>query len=427
MKNRIVLLLLLGSTVLPARNLTLDRCLQETLSRYPLAKQSGLLDQTEDLQLSDIGKSLLPQVSLSARASLQSDVTAIPSSLETLLSQLTGQPVHFESLGRDQYQAMADIQQTLWDGGVARARRAAVQSSTEASRRQLAADLYTLREKVLRLYFGILLIREQQEQVQLLRRELETNLDRVNAGMRNGVAQQSDADAIRVEVVKARQQQTDLAASDRSMRQQLAAFSGLAVPDSCVLEKPSIPGIAADAEIRRPELALFDARIRVLDAGKMALQAANRPKVSAFLQAGYANPALNMFESGFKPLYIGGVQLVWRLSERYTRSNQLQSIELGRRSLELQKEAFLFNTNLESIARRNEISKLEETLRNDEEIISLRGDIKKAAQARYANGTITVNDLLTDITAENMAAQTRLLHEIQLYLAYYELSYNLNQ
>lgn len=66
-------------------------------------------------------------------------------------------------------------------------------------------------------------------------------------------------------------------------------------------------------------------------------------------------------------------------------------------------------------------------MKNDEEIITLCNNIKKSAQAKVANGTLTVTEMLREVTAENIAMQDKILHEIQLLSAIYELKYTTNQ
>lgn len=46
-------------------------------------------------------------------------------------------------------------------------------------------------------------------------------------------------------------------------------------------------------------------------------------------------------------------------------------------------------------------------MKNDEEIITLRNNIKKSAQAKVANGTLTVTEMLREVTAENIAMQDK--------------------
>ena len=100
---------------------------------------------------------------------------------------------------------------------------------------------------------------------------------------------------------------------------------------------------------------------------------------------------------------------------------------LNQQDVNVQKETFLFNTHLEITQNNREIMKLTELMKNDEEIITLRNNIKKSAQAKVANGTLTVTEMLREVTAENIAMQDKILHEIQLLSAIYELKYTTNQ
>jgi hypothetical protein len=62
----------------------------------------------------------------------------------------------------------------------------------------------------------------------------------------------------------------------------------------------------------------------------------------------------------------------------------------------------------------------------DDDIIRLRENIKKAAQAKLDNGTLAVTDLIREINAENQAKQVKALHEMQLLMAVYQFKNNLN-
>ena len=66
-------------------------------------------------------------------------------------------------------------------------------------------------------------------------------------------------------------------------------------------------------------------------------------------------------------------------------------------------------------------------MQDDDEIIRLRTNIRKAAEAKVANGTLTVTDLLREITSESMAKQTKALHEVQLLMNISKLKYTINE
>jgi cellobiose-specific phosphotransferase system component IIB len=56
----------------------------------------------------------------------------------------------------------------------------------------------------------------------------------------------------------------------------------------------------------------------------------------------------------------------------------------------------------------------------------MAANIRKAAEAKVENGTLTVTDMLREITAENLARQTKALHEVQLLMNIWNLKYTLN-
>ena len=79
---RSILLLAVGFGTLPAQaQLTIDACQQKAQANYPLVAQYGLIRQSEQYDLENANKGYLPQLSLSAKASYQTDVTKIPFSL----------------------------------------------------------------------------------------------------------------------------------------------------------------------------------------------------------------------------------------------------------------------------------------------------------------------------------------------------------
>ncbi|MDD4639276.1 MAG: transporter, partial [Bacteroidales bacterium] len=67
----------------------------------------------------------------------------------------------------------------------------------------------------------------------------------------------------------------------------------------------------------------------------------------------------------------------------------------------------------------HEINKIKEQLTGDQEIIALRSSIKKRAEVKVENGTLTVSDLIREINAESNSIQERAMREIELLMAIY--------
>ena len=387
--------------------------------------KSGLIEKTKEYNISNAGKGYLPQVSLSAKASYQSDVTEIPVDLPG---------IDIRGIRKDQYQAMLQLDQVVWDGGNIRARKEVTRATSEVDKQKLEVDMYAINERVNQLFFGILLLKEQLKQNQLMQEELQRNYDNVAAYVKNGIANQADLNAVKVEQLNNIQQRHTLEATYRAYSEMLKIMINHPTPlTENTLKKPDVNALLYKGEaystefIRRPELNLFAVQNQQLEAQRKQLTAKNLPRLGIFVQGAYGNPGLNMLKNEFSAYYVAGVRLSWNFGNLYTRKNESRQLILNQQDVNVQKETFLFNTHLEITQNNSEIKKLTELMKNDEEIITLRNNIKKSAQAKVANGTLTVTEMLREVTAENIAMQDKILHEIQLLSAIYELKYTTNQ
>lgn len=407
--------------------LTLTDCQAKARANYPLVKQFGLIEQTVHYNISNANKAYLPQIALSARASYQSDVTQIPESLGQILSQMTGREVTFPTLSRDQYQAVAEVSQLVWDGGVVSAQKELALAGSAVEKQKLEVDLFALNERINQLFFGALLLDQQMKQTEILKSELMVNSDRIKACIQNGVANQTDLDVIKVEQLHAAQREAELKSTRNGYLIMLSAFTGIVIDESTSLVKPETDqAVLNQTTINRPELILFDSQLQLYDTQKLLLNAGNRPKIGAFVQGGYGQPGLNMFSDGFSPYYIGGIRFSWSLSGFYSQKNNINKLNIDINTVGLKRETFLFNTNLKVQQQHEEMSKLQTLINNDDEIIHLREKIKNAAAAKVENGTLTATDLVREINAENQARNLKSLHEMQLLMTIYNLKNTIN-
>jgi len=417
-KQFLVILLSIICQLSSMAQLTVEVCQEKAKANYPLVKQYGLIEQTAQYNISNANKGYLPQLTLSAKGTYQSQVTKLP---------ITIPNVTIPGLSKDQYQAVVEANQVIWDGGAISAQKKITNANTEVEKQKLEVDLYTLNERVNQLYFGVLLINEQLRQNDILQNELQTNYNRIASYKQNGVANQSDLDALKVEQINTQQRETELKSTQKSYFIMLSALTGLTIDAKTELIKPEINLAILNATTNhRPEIGLFDAQNKLLESQKELLNAGNRPKIGAFVQGGYGKPGLNMLTNAFSDFYMGGIRLSWNLSGFYTQKNNLNKIEISKKVMDVQKETFLFNADLKTRQQQTEIEKLQSTLSNDDEIIRLRGNIKKSASAKVDNGTLSITDLIREINAEDQAKQLKSLHEIQLIMNVYQLKNNIN-
>ena len=401
--------------------LSIEACYEKARANYPLIKQYGLIEKTKEYNLSNAAKGYLPQVTFSAQATYQSDVTEIPIDLDAI--GLTG--VKIPSVSQDQYKMELALSQTLWDGGAIRSERKALRTQAEVDQRDMDVNMYTINERVNQLYFGVLLAEAQLEQNKVLQAELRRNCDQVSSYIKNGIANQSDLDAIRVDLLKAKQTEAQFEHTKRAYREMLSRLIGEEIGEETRLVKPEAVR-PLTKENNRPELELYQAQIRNLEAQDSRITAGMMPKLGLFVTGGYGKPGLDMFEDNFKAYYLAGVRLSWNLGSLYTRKNDRRKIQTGIRSIETQRETFLFNTSLDVAQRNATIDKYIDQLKYDDEIIALRGSVKRASEAKMANGTLSGTDLTRDIHAEQSAIQDKILHEMELLQAIYNLKYVTN-
>ncbi len=407
-----------------AETISLDSCRTLARNHYPLIHQAGLIEQTRQFSVEAVEKGWLPRVSLSVRASYQSDITELPEALTSVLSRQMGVPLEpFQK--RDQYQAVLDVSQLIWDGGQMKAQKSAINANALVERQKAETDLYALNERINNLYFGILLLKEQLEGQTILMDELHQNLKKAESLKANGLLLQADVDAVKVELITARQRINELQSNLKNYCQVLSAFTGLTINEKSVLQLP-VAELPAAMENNRPELNMFDAQHQYLDSQEKAVYASVLPKVGAFLQGGYGRPSLNMFNPSLAPYTIGGIRLNWDLSSMYTRRTQLDKIAVSKKSVEVMRETFLFNNAIQRTQHQLEMEKIRENLKTDDELINLRFTIKRSAEAKWHNGTLTVTDLLREINAEHLARQQKKVHMIQLCMAVYQLKTDSN-
>lgn len=405
-----------------AQSFTLEDCWQKARNNYPLVKQYGLIEKTAEYNLSNANKGYLPQLNISAKATYQSDVTELP---EALIRRLG---ITMEGLSKDQYQVAAEASQLIWDGGVINAQKKVTNATKEVEKQKVEVDLYALNERVNQLFFSVLLINEQLKQNEILQDELQTNYKKVEAYKQNGVANQADLDAIKVEQINAEQRKIELLNTKTAYLKMLSNFTKTEIDENATLIRPEKNlFVLQDTVNYRPELNLFAAQNKFYENQKKMVNAGNIPKLSAFLQGGYGKPALNMFANEFAPFYIGGIRFSWNLSGFYSTKNNISKLDISKQNVAIQKETFLFNTDLKNEQDKLAIKNLQALLNTDDDIIRLRENIKKVAVSKVENGTLTVADLIREINAENQAKQLKSLHEIQLIKRLYEVKNNINK
>ena len=401
---------------------TLEECQQAAVRNYPMIRQYDLIAKTTDLTVSNIQKGWLPQVSASAQATLQSDVTAFPDQIQQVYQTMG---IDMKGLRKDQYRVGIDVQQTVFDGGAISSQKAIAREQGNVQTAQTEVNMYHVRQRVNEMYFALLLLDEQLVLNRDLQELLTQNEKKLASMLKGGTAAESDYQNVKAERLNVVQQMTSLEAQRSALTRMLSTFCGIEV--TAVVKPVPSAAVAQQQTNQRPELKAIDAQLRLADAQEKALNAALMPKLGVFAQGFYGYPGYNMFEDmmGRKWSLNGmiGARLTWNIGALYTRKNDKAKIQMQRESAENQRDVFLFNNQLEQIQQREGIVRYQKLMKDDEEIIRLRSSIRKAAESKLQHGIIDVNDLVREINAENAARVQQSVHEIEMLKEIYDLKY----
>lgn len=402
---------------------TLDECQRAAEQNYPLIRQYDLIATTTAMTMKNIGKGWLPQIAASAQATYHSDVAAWPESMYGMFEQMG---LDMKGLKKDQYRVGLDLQQTIFDGGAISSQKYIAREQGNVRSAQNEVNMYNVRKRVNDMYFALLLFDEQitlNDDVQELLMSSERQLTSM---VKMGTVATSDLDNVKAERLNAMQQNESMKSQRNTLRQMLSIFCGIEMISPV---KPN--SVEVNYVQNRPELRLFDAQKRLADAQEKALNSQLMPKLGLFAQGYYGYPGLNMFDDMMRHEWslngIAGIKLSWNIGALYTRSADKTKLRMQRDMADNAREVFLFNNDMEQMQQNADIIRYREMMKRDDEIITLRGNVRKTAESKLGHGIIDVTGLIREINNENAAKVQKAIHEIDMLREIYNLKFSVNE
>jgi len=406
----ITLLFITQIYIIPQTQLTLEDCYEKARINYPLIKQKDYIEKSKDYSVSNVWHGYFPQITILGEATYQSDVTQVPAALPGIV---------IERLPLDQYEFVADVTQTIYDGGIMSSRAGIEESASEINNQQIEIELLKVKERVNQIYLSVLLLNAQLTQLEYVKDDLDASISKLDAAYKNGTSTKSDVDILRAELLKTEQREIELNSSRITYLNMLAVLINEKLDDTTILSTPSQINFLTADEIIRPELKLYSAQKNLIENQDGLTESTIIPKAYLFFHGGYGRPGLNMFVNDFAWYYKAGIRLSWSISNLYSYGNESEINELNMQSIDAQTETFLLNTKITTNQQLQEMDKLNKMIEVDKNIIELRTSVKIAAESKLENGVITSNDYIQELNAEDTAKQNLEIHKIQLLLAQY--------
>jgi outer membrane protein TolC len=410
--------LLLGSLIIQfivygqSDTVTLYDCYRQAEKTYPLARQTGMLEKSNDLKIKNLNKNYLPQLNLNGSASLQSDVTELKLNLPAQFSF-----IQFPQISKDIYKVTVDVNQSIYDGNVTGYQKKLETFNLQSDQESILVELYKLKDRINQTYFGIFKLQQNEKLLNSNKNQLESKLKEIQSAVANGAMLSSNADALQAELMKIDQQLIETRTDQATAFQVLSELTSSSIPDNSTLVLPRVQISSTAFEDKRPELQLYNIMQTKTGVMKDMVNTRWNPKLYAFGQAGYGRPGLNMLSNDFTPWWLVGAKLTWNIWNWNLSKNEKKIYDIQNDIIGTQKETFEKNLRIEAASDLAEIEKLGELLQKDEEIIALRTRITHMASSQLENGVITSSDYIARLNEETQAKLALELHRIQLVKA----------
>mgnify|MGYP003557603534 FL=1 len=320
-----------------------------------------------------------------------------------------------EPLNKDQYRATLDVNQLLYNGGAIKAQTQLKASQIKTQQKLVDINLYQLKNLVNQYYFGLLLGQEKEELLLTKRKLLQEKSKEIQVAVKFGAVLPASEQVIEAEIIKINQQLNDVKYDQLKLWQHLEELSGTAFNTNAKLAIPD--NFSNENKALRQELELFELQNQQIEALQKVISTTNAPKLNAFLQGGYGNPALNMLNNSFETFYMTGIKLNWTLFDWNKTKKEKEVLEISKQIVASEKETFEVNQKRQLQEINFEIGKMETQLKSDKEIIQLREKIVRSAESQMKNGVITSSDYLNEVTQLFESKITEKTHQIQLQLA----------
>lgn len=386
-----------------ADTIDLFTCYRMVKTNAPQLRQQDINKEWYNIELKKITTANLPIVSGFGKATYQSDALSIEAASPMAPSM---------EVSLFQYNVGVGIDQKLFDGGLTCIQKEIRRIENEINNLEAEAAIYKYYELANRYFFGTATLERSESVLQLRLATLAERYRVMESGVRNGFISPAELERVGAEMLATRQQVTEMRMAISQMDENLKTLTGLAdtvVAVWLVPESISIP----DSQ-QRYETMIFEQNRKYTESMIKIQGRRYTPRLSAFGQAGYSYPGLNMFENEAAAYYIVGMKLSWTIFDWQMADKEKKILNLHLKQIDIAEAEFDRNLRMSSDAEIIQMRHIRQLIEEDIKIIESREKISRASGSALDNGTITTADYLADLNAETKARFDYEKHKIAL-------------
>ena len=409
--KRIFLILILLPFMANSQEISLDSCISAAKRNWPAYKKQLSLEHQSALIDKTLNKNYLPKLNLSGQATHQSEVVSLASD-NPMLSNM------FPELPLDNYTVEANINQTIWDGGIVKSQKDIQHAANNIDVQQLNVETYGLNGKINQLYINYLFLIQKEKILNVSKKELEADIRTLQSAVDNGIILKSEIDNINAEKLKLQKELLNVASAKIRTIASLNIITGLTLDTSYTF---TLPKIIAKTNPIRPEINLLDAQIAFSESNIASYKTNRMPKLMAFGKLGYGRPGFDMFNVDMHNYYLIGAKLTWNVWDWNMLNNQKQQSKIKQSIIEDNKEVLKKQISMEQIQYQLDIEKYKKQIEIDNEIEKLKDNVYQSSKSQFNNGTITSTEFLklfNELKRAKLATKTDELQLIKAKLNY---------
>lgn len=346
-------------------------------------------DSVYGFRKANIRVNYLPKVDFNAEATWQSDVTRVNIPVSGIVIPMPD---------KDNYKLTVDLSQLIWDGGATKSMQQIEEENRKIEQNRVESEIFTQKERVASLFFGILSIDMANRQLRLMAGELDKRIEELEAGINAGAVLETSLNAIKAERLRLEQSVDANLAQRSGLVKSIYALTGVKIDenDQAVVPTLAIPNQSICA---RPEYQLFDLQNGYLMTATGALTSKRMPKLSAFARVGYGKPGLNMLSNEFDSFALVGARLTWNIWDWNSTSRERQTLKIQQNILQYRREVYNEGCSAQVSSSLEQIQSLQRQLKTDEKIVELLDKSVKASASQLKNGIITSSVYLSDFNS----------------------------
>lgn len=407
--------LALGLSIPAFSQFSLNSLIDSATQNYPGLNQRILSSNVKQNSISALNKRYLPNISINAQGSWQSDVTTLPISLPM---------VKLPEMPHDSWKAQLEVQQIIFDGGSIQNQKEMASNQNLLDDNSLSSELWQLTSQVTDLYYSYFIMNSANEQLNATKAVLKERYKIYLTSAKFGSSSDEEGLILNAEMLKIDQQVKENTETNEGIINALEVLTGvhsisLATPDA----KSTIP-VSFSIENQRPELARFDLLQQRFELNIKNRQAVKMPQVGAFIQTGYGRPGLNMLNTDFDFFAMIGVKASWNLWDWGITRKDKSVLSIQKDMINYQREVYNQRINSQSEQLKSEVEKFNASILLDQQQIELRQQIANIATLKFDEGVMNAADLvsrLNDVAISKIQYQLHLIRLQQTIVKYKQL------